>query len=80
MVRDKLFDNGGNWIVVWKRSQFGVQPYASGRDPDPGPGRVQNLDIRMNLRNRHGKRRAVIHHRVLAEEYDLARRRGFHEK
>ena len=62
-------------MVSGKRIKFGVQVNAGGVDEYPCAGRIQNFDIRMNLRDGNGKRGAVIHHRMLTEENDLAGRR-----
>ena len=61
-------------MVSRERIQLGVQVNAGGVDEYPCAGGIQHFHIRMNLRDGDGQRGAVVYHRMLTKENNLAGR------
>jgi len=65
-------NNGGQRMVRGKRIQFSVKIHIRGMDPNASAGRVQDLNIRMDLCNRDGQRGTPVNDSVFAKQNDLA--------
>jgi hypothetical protein len=60
-------DDRSKWMVGWKRVQFGVKIYIWGVDPDACGVRIRNVNIRMDLCDRHSQRGTSVYHGVFAK-------------